>query len=68
METEGSLLCSQKPSTGPYAEVDECSSIQPHPISLRSILILSFRLHLTKLRGLSPQANYTDRSPTSRSI
>jgi hypothetical protein len=34
MEPEGSLPCSQQPSTGPYPESD-----QSHPISLRPILI-----------------------------
>jgi hypothetical protein len=31
METEGSLLCSQEPSTGPCLEPDQ--STPPHPIS-----------------------------------
>jgi hypothetical protein len=34
MQPEGSLPCSQEPSTGPYSEPD-----QSNPISLRSILI-----------------------------
>jgi hypothetical protein len=29
METEGSLPCSQKPSTGPYPEPDESSPYRP---------------------------------------
>jgi hypothetical protein len=41
MELEGSAPCSQEPSTGPYRESDQSSSQHPHPIFLRSILILS---------------------------
>jgi hypothetical protein len=52
METEGSLACSQEPSTGPYPEPDH--SIPPHPISLRSILILSSDLRLHHPSGLFP--------------
>jgi hypothetical protein len=41
-EPEGSSPCSQEPSTGPYPEpVRSIQSIPPHPISVRSILILS---------------------------
>jgi hypothetical protein len=39
MEPEGSLSRSQEPSTGPYPKPDQ--PIPPHPITLRSILILS---------------------------
>jgi hypothetical protein len=41
METEGSLVCLREPSTGPYPQPDQSSPHYPHPISLRSILILS---------------------------
>jgi hypothetical protein len=47
MEPEGSLLCSQEPSTGPYPEADLSSPY--HPILwlfLTAILILSTHLHL----------------------
>jgi hypothetical protein len=52
MEPEGSVLCSQDPSIGPYHEPDQ--SIPPHPISLRSILILSSYLRLGIPSGLFP--------------
>jgi hypothetical protein len=45
MEPEGSLPCSQKPSTGPY-RARSIQSIPPHPNSLRPILILSSHLCL----------------------
>jgi len=34
MEHEGSLPCSQKPSSGPYPEPDESSSSQSWPSAL----------------------------------
>jgi hypothetical protein len=46
MEPEGSLPFSQEPSAGSYPEPD-----QPNDV-----------INETKLRGLSPQANYTDRA------
>jgi hypothetical protein len=52
MEPEGSLPCSQKPSTGPYPEPDE--SRPYHPVFLRSILILSTHLRLGLPSGLFP--------------
>jgi hypothetical protein len=41
METDGSLACPQEHSIGPYPEQVILLRIPPHPISLRSILILS---------------------------
>jgi hypothetical protein len=52
MEPEGTLLCSQEPSTDPYPEPDQ--SNPSHPISLRSILILSTYLRLGLPSGLFP--------------
>jgi hypothetical protein len=54
IEPEGSLPCSQQPSTGPYPESDQSSPIPPHPMSLRSILILSTHLRLGLPSGLLP--------------
>jgi hypothetical protein len=51
MEPEGSLLCLQEPSTGPYPEPDQSSPYQP---ILRSILILSTHLCLGLPSGLFP--------------
>jgi hypothetical protein len=44
MEPEGSLTCSQEPSTGPYPKPYQ--SNPHHPISLRTILILSTHIRL----------------------
>jgi hypothetical protein len=52
MEPEGSLPCSQEPSTGPYPEPDQ--TIPSHLISLRSILVLSTHLRLGLPNGLFP--------------
>jgi hypothetical protein len=52
MEHEGSLLCSQGPSTGPYPDPEQ--SNPSHPISLRSILILSTHLCYGLPSGLFP--------------
>jgi hypothetical protein len=51
MEPEGSLPCSQEPSTGPYPEPDRSSPT--HPISLRFISILSTHLRWSSQRSLS---------------
>jgi hypothetical protein len=52
MEPEGSLPCSQEPSTSPYSEPDQSNPY--HPISLRSILRLSTHLRLGLTSGLFP--------------
>jgi hypothetical protein len=52
MEPEGSLPCSQEPSTGPYPEPDR--SNPHHSIPLRFILILSTHLRLGLPGGLFP--------------
>jgi hypothetical protein len=51
MKPEGSLPCSQEPSTGPYSEPDRSSSYYPIQ-SLRSILILPTYLRLGLPSGL----------------
>jgi hypothetical protein len=53
MEPEGSLPCSQEPSTGPYSESDQSNPYEPI-LSLRSILILSTHLRLGFPNGLFP--------------
>jgi hypothetical protein len=49
MGPEGSLPCSQEPSTGPYTE-SKISPICTIPSSLRFILILSTRLSLNTVK------------------
>jgi hypothetical protein len=51
MQPEGSLPCSQEPSSGHYPEPDRLQSIPPHPISL---LILSNYILLALPSGLFP--------------
>jgi hypothetical protein len=53
MEPESWLTHSQQPATCPYSEPDR-SSPCPHPIYLRSILILSSRLRLGLPSSLLP--------------
>jgi hypothetical protein len=53
MEPEGSLPCSQEPSTGPYPDRDQSSPYHPI-ISLRTILILSSHLRLRLPNDLFP--------------
>jgi hypothetical protein len=52
IEPEGSLRCSQQPSTGPCPPPDRSSSIPSHHIPLRYILILSIHLRLRLPSGL----------------
>jgi hypothetical protein len=54
MQPEGSLPCSQQPSTGPYPEPDQSSPYRPKPISLISLKILLPHLRLDFLSGLFP--------------
>jgi hypothetical protein len=48
MEPEGSLLCSQEPSTGPYPEPDQSNSYHPTLSLLRfqvpNLMSIFFRL------------------------
>jgi hypothetical protein len=53
MESEGSLLTSQEQATGTYPEPDE-SSLRPHMISLRFILILFYHSRFGLQNGLLP--------------
>jgi hypothetical protein len=46
LEPEGSLSCSQEPSTGPYPEPDQSSPYYPTLSLLRSNLIFSTHLRL----------------------
>jgi hypothetical protein len=46
MELEGSLPCAQEPATCLDPEPEQSSPQSSHPITLRSILILSIYLHL----------------------
>jgi hypothetical protein len=54
MQPEGSLPCSQEPSTGPYPEPDHSSLYHPILSLLISILILPTRLRLGLPSGLFP--------------
>jgi hypothetical protein len=55
MEPEGSLPCSQEPSTGPYPEAGRSS-----PYHLITILILSIQLRLGLTTGLFPSGFLTN--------
>jgi hypothetical protein len=46
MELESSVLCLEEPVTNPYPEPGGSSPTPTHPISLRSIVILSSHLQL----------------------
>jgi hypothetical protein len=46
MEPECSSPCQREPTLSPYPELDQSSPIPPHPISVRSVLILSSHLRL----------------------
>jgi hypothetical protein len=60
MEPEGSLPCSQQPSTRPYPEPGRSSPYKSHPISLRSILILSTHLPHTLKKQNKKQFFHVD--------
>jgi hypothetical protein len=51
MESEVLLPYTQEPATGPYSEPDQSS---PHPLTLRSILILSYHLSLDRPNDFFP--------------
>jgi hypothetical protein len=54
MESKGSLLCLQEPTTSPYPEPYESNPHPPtHPASLESILMLYSHLHVVLLSGLT---------------
>ena len=57
METECSLPHSQVPATCPYSNPARCSPYTPHPISWRSLLILSSHLRLGLRRDLILQSD-----------
>jgi hypothetical protein len=54
MEPEGSLSCSQEPSTGPYPEPDHANPSHPILSLVRSILMLYTHLRLGLPSGLFP--------------
>jgi hypothetical protein len=54
MEPEGSLPCSQEPSTGSYPEPDQPNPYHLIPSLLRSILIVSTHLRFGFPSGLLP--------------
>jgi hypothetical protein len=59
MKAEGSLLCSQEPSTGPYPEPDQSNSYQP---------ILSLNIHFNivhPLRLVLPSGLFPSVFPTN---
>jgi hypothetical protein len=56
MDSEGSLLCSQEPSTGRYREPDQSTLYHRNVISLRSFLILTSHLSLSLTSGLFPSS------------
>jgi hypothetical protein len=56
MEPEGSLPCSQEPSTGPYPELDQSAHITQFYLS-RCILILFTHLRLGHPSDIFPSTN-----------
>jgi hypothetical protein len=60
MEPEGSLPCSQEPSTGPYTEPDQSNPYHTIRSLLRSISLLSTHLRLGLPTGLFPSGFLTN--------
>jgi hypothetical protein len=52
--TQSSIRCSQEFTTGPFPEPDESSPSHPHPIYLRSILVLFYYLCFSPFLSFFP--------------
>jgi hypothetical protein len=60
MELEGSLLCQQEPRYWALSSARSIQSIPPHPIILRSILLLFSHLRVCLSSGLFPSGFATN--------